>query len=243
MPRHEPSSRRNPASRAEVPPAGGDGLPLTRDVKPLLRGWLHAGTVPLAVAGGIVLVMLAEGPVAKWGSAVYFATSLLLFGISALYHRVNWSPKNFALMRRFDHANIFLLIAGTYTPLAVGTLPMDQARVLLVIVWSGAVLGVLFRMFWLTAPRWIYVPLYLALGWAAVFYLGDIGRGSLPAMVLVIVGGLLYTAGALVYAFKRPNPSPKYFGFHEIFHLLTVLAFFCHWVAALIAVTDPYALR
>lgn len=211
--------------------------------KPLLRGWLHLGTVPLAVVGGIVLVSLAQGPVAKWGSAVYFATSLLLFGISALYHRLNWSPKNFARMRRFDHANIFLLISGTYTPLALGTLEMDKAKILLIAVWSGAALGVLFRMFWLTAPRWVYVPLYIALGWAAVFYLGDIARGNFATMVLVVIGGLLYTLGALVYAFKWPNPSPNYFGFHEIFHSFTVLAFFCHWVAALLAVMSPLYLR
>src|SRR5699024_8575207 len=124
------------------------------------------------------------------------------FGISALYHRVHWSPKVHATLRRFDHANIFLLIAGTYTPIALGTLPLDNARTLLIMVWSGALVGLLFRIFWLSAPRWIYVPLYLALGWAAVFYLGDIARGNLATMILVATGGLLYTLGALVYALK-----------------------------------------
>lgn len=211
--------------------------------KPLMRGWLHLGTVPLALAGGIILIALAEGPIAKWGSAVYLATSLLLFGISALYHRINWKPKLKALFRRFDHANIFLLIAGTYTPLALGTLPLDKAKTLLIVVWSGAIVGVVFRMFWLFAPRWIYVPLYIALGWAAVFYLGDIAKGSLAAAILVAVGGLLYTIGAVVYALKKPNPAPLHFGFHEIFHALTVVAFFCHWTAALLAVMDPVHLR
>lgn len=213
------------------------------ETKPLLRGWFHLGTVPLALAGGIVLIALAQGSVAKWGAAVYLASSMLLFGISALYHRIYWSPPVKAALRRFDHANIFLLIAGTYTPVALGTLPLDQAKILLIIVWSGALIGILFRVFWLTAPSWIYVPLYIALGWAAVFYLADIGRGNLPAMILVATGGLLYTLGAVVYAFKWPNPSPKNFGFHEIFHAFTVLAFFCHWVAALLAVIDPVYAR
>lgn len=213
------------------------------EVKPRLRGWLHLGTTPFAIAGGIVLVTLAKGPLASWASAVYFATSLLLFGVSALYHRLYWSPKVKAALRRFDHANIFLLIAGTYTPIAVGTLPLDKAKVLLIVVWAGAVLGVAFRVFWLTAPSWIYVPLYLALGWAAVFYLVDIARGNVPAMILVAAGGLLYTLGAIVYAFKWPNPSPRTFGFHEIFHAFTVLAFVSHWTAALLAVLDPVHLR
>lgn len=238
-----PESGPVPTPEAPSPTTARGNLPLPRELKPLLRGWLHLGTVPLALAGGIVLISLAKGPVAKWGAAVYLVTSLLLFGISALYHRINWSPKKFAMMRRFDHANIFLLIAGTYTPLALGTLEIDKARVLLIAVWSGAILGVLFRMFWITAPRWIYVPLYVALGWAAVFYLGDISRGNFAAMVLIVIGGLLYTAGALVYAFKWPNPSPKNFGFHEIFHAFTVLAFFCHWTAALLAVLAPVYLR
>lgn len=213
------------------------------EMKHLLRGWLHLGTTPIALIGGIVMIALAVGPIAKWGAVVYLTSSLLLFGVSAVYHRLNWSHKVKAALRRFDHANIFLLIAGTYTPLVLGTLPLDQAKNLLIVVWSGAFIGIIFRVFWLTAPSWIYVPLYIGLGWAAVFYLADIGRGSLPAMILVIIGGLLYTIGAVIYAFKWPNPSPKNFGFHEIFHALTVLAFFCHWVAALLAVLDPLYLR
>lgn len=217
--------------------------PLQSAAKPLLRGWLHLGTVPIALAGGIVLIALAQGSIAKWGAAMYLLTSLLLFGISALYHRINWSPPVHAVLRRFDHANIFLLIAGTYTPIALSTLPLEKAKVLLILVWSGAVVGLLFRIFWLSAPRWIYVPLYVALGWAAVFYLADIARGNFVTMVLVATGGLLYTLGALVYAFKWPNPSQKHFGFHEIFHAFTVVAFFCHWTAALIGVLDPVYLR
>lgn len=220
---------------------GGDALP--DEIRPLLRGWFHLGTTPLAIVGGVVLIALAVGPVAKWGAAVYFASSILLFGVSAIYHRLSWSPKAKAALRRFDHANIFLLIAGTYTPIALGTLPLDKAAILLTTVWSGAIVGILFRVFWLNAPSWIYVPLYLALGWAAVFYLGDIAQGNFASMILVATGGLLYTLGAIVYAFKWPNPSPQNFGFHEIFHAFTVLAFFCHWVSALLAVLDPVYLR
>lgn len=213
------------------------------ETKPLLRGWFHLATTPLALAGGIVLISLAQGPQAKWGAAIYLASSLLLFGVSALYHRIYWSPKVKAALRRFDHANIFLLIAGTYTPVALGTLPLEKATTLLIIVWGGATIGIIFRVFWLNAPSWIYVPLYIALGWAAVFYLVDIGRGNLAAMILVAAGGLLYTLGAIVYAFKWPNPSPKNFGFHEIFHAFTVLAFFCHWAASLLAVMNPVYMR
>lgn len=214
-----------------------------REIKPLMRGWLHLGTTPFALAGGIVLIALAQGTVAKWASAVYLATSLLLFGVSALYHRIMWNTRMKAALRRFDHANIFLLIAGTYTPIALGTLPLDKATVLLIIVWSGALLGLLFRIFWITAPSWLYVPLYLALGWAAVIYLGDIAQGNFATMILVVAGGLLYTLGAVVYGFKWPNPAPRHFGFHEIFHAFTVLAFFCHWTGALLAVLDPVHLR
>lgn len=215
----------------------------TDDTKPTWRGWVHAATFPVAIATGIVLIVLANGPIAKWASAVYMASSLVLFGISALYHRINWSPKTKQLFRRLDHANIFLLIAGTYTPIALLALPLDKGIILLVSVWFGALLGIGFRVFWLSAPRWLYVPLYLLLGWAAVMYLGDIAKANLAAMVLVVVGGLLYTVGAVVYGVKRPNPVPGVFGFHEIFHTLTVLAFLCHWTAALLLALDPFYLR
>jgi hemolysin III len=209
------------------------------EVKPTWRGWIHAGTFPLALVGGIVLIALAQGPVAKWSSAVYMVTSVLLFGISALYHRLDWQPRTKRVFKRLDHANIFLLIAGTYTPIAAVALPPDKGILLLALVWGGALLGIGFRMFWIGAPRWLYVPLYLLLGWAAVMYIGDLLAVSVAMMVLVIVGGLLYTAGAIIYALKRPNPVPGVFGFHEIFHTLTVLAYLCHWTAILLIVIDP----
>ncbi len=209
------------------------------EIKPTWRGWIHAVTFPVAVVAGIVLISLAQGAPAKWASAVFVVSSLLLFGNSAVYHRFDWNPTTKAVLRRIDHANILLLIAGTYTPLAVLALPPSKGTLLLVLVWSGAILGILFRVFWLGAPRWLYVALYLLLGWAAVMYIADLTLANVAMMVLVIVGGLLYSAGAAVYALKRPNPWPGRFGFHEIFHACTVLAFLCHWTAALLIVLEP----
>lgn len=209
------------------------------DIKPTWRGWLHAATFPVAIIAGIVLIAVAQGGAAKWASAVFMASSLLLFGNSALYHRIDWSPKVKIILKRIDHANILLLIAGTYTPLAVLALPPGKGALLLVFVWSGALLGILFRVFWINAPRWLYVALYLLLGWAAVMYLADLFVANATMMALVIIGGLLYTAGAIVYALKRPNPWPGHFGFHEIFHLCTVLAFLCHWTACLLIALEP----
>ena len=213
----------------------------TAEIKPTWRGWLHAGTFPVAIAAGVVLIVLAHGAPAKWAAAVFMATSLLLFGNSALYHRFDWKPSTKALLRRIDHANILLLIAGTYTPIAVLALAPQQGVLLLSLVWSGALLGILFRIFWINAPRWLYVALYLLLGWAAVMYIVPLFQASATMMILVIVGGLLYTGGAVVYALKRPNPWPGAFGFHEIFHLCTVLAFLCHWTACLIIALRPVA--
>jgi hemolysin III len=209
------------------------------EVKPTWRGWLHAATFPITFVAGVVLIALAQGAPAKWASAVFMTTSMLLFGISALYHRINWSPRVKAVFRRLDHANIFLLIAGTYTPLAVCALPQDKAVLLLSLVWGGALLGIGFRIFWLKAPRWLYVPLYLALGWAAMMYIGDLAQANLAMMILVVVGGLFYTVGAVFYALKRPNPIPGVFGFHELFHACTVIAFLCHWTAALLITLHP----
>ncbi|OJU42924.1 MAG: hemolysin III [Microbacterium sp. 69-7] len=209
------------------------------ELKPTWRGWIHAGTFPVAVAAGVLLIVFAQGAAAKWAAVVFMVTSLLLFGNSALYHRFTWEPTTKAVLKRIDHANILLLIAGTYTPIAVLALTPDKGTLLLVLVWSGAILGILFRVFWINAPRWLYVALYLLLGWAAVMYIVDLLQANLAMMVLVIVGGLLYTGGAIVYALKKPNPWPGHFGFHEIFHVCTVLAFLCHWTACLLIALNP----
>lgn len=209
------------------------------EMKPTWRGWIHAGTFPVAIATGIVLIVLADGAVAKWACAVFMATSVLLFGNSALYHRFDWGPRTKAVLKRIDHANIMLLIAGTYTPLATLALSPDKGTVLLIVVWTGALLGILFRVFWINAPRWLYVALYLLLGWAAIMYIVDLFEANAAMIILVIVGGLLYTGGAVCYALKKPNPWPGRFGFHEIFHVCTVLAFLCHWAACLLIALDP----
>ena len=206
-------------------------------VKPKLRGWLHTGTFPLVVAAGIVLVALAPDRAARISSAIFMVTAALLFGTSALYHRGTWSPRTNVLLKRFDHSNIFLIIAGSYTPFAALLLPSDRARTLLWIVWAGAIAGVFFRIIWVGAPRWLYTPVYIALGWVAVIYLPDFYRsGGAALLTLIIVGGGLYTAGAVIYALKRPDPSPRWFGFHEIFHACTVAAFAAHYIAVSFAV-------
>jgi len=211
------------------------------ETKPTWRGWIHAGTFPVAIALGVILIVLADGAAAKASSSIFVASSLLLFGTSALYHRINWSPKVKAIFKRIDHANIFVLIAGSYTPITVLALPHDKSVLLLWLVWSGAGLGILFRVFWVGAPRWLYVPLYLVLGYAALIFIADFFAANAAMMTLILVGGLCYSVGAAAYGFKRPNPIPGVFGFHEIFHTLTLVAFLCHWTGILlVAVNPPY---
>lgn len=206
-------------------------------VKPKLRGWLHAGTFPIAVVAGLTLIIVAPTTDVRVSASIYTATAALLFGVSAIYHRGRWSERTQKVLKRLDHANIFLIIAGTYTPFAILLLPPGQAALLLTLVWVGALLGVAFRVLWVGAPRWLYVPLYLAMGWAAVFWLPQFAtHGGAAVVTLIIVGGLAYTIGAVVYGVKRPNPSPRWFGFHEVFHSFTLAGFASHhvgiWLAA-----------
>ena len=211
------------------------------DVKPKLRGWLHAVTAPLSLAAGIVLIALSPNATTRVGSAVFAASAVILFTVSAIYHRGTWSPKVWAFLRRFDHANIFLLIAGSYTPFTLLLLEGRNQTILLTVAWTGAVLGVLFRVFWADAPRWLYTPIYIALGWAAVFFFDDfIANGGTAVVTLLAVGGLLYTLGGVVYGLQRPDPHPRWFGFHEVFHLLTIAAFITHYIGVSIA---TYQLR
>jgi hemolysin III len=209
------------------------------DVKPTWRGWIHAATFPVAIALGVVLIVMAVGPAAKISSSIFVASSLLLFGTSALYHRINWRPQVKAIFKRIDHSNVFLLIAGSYTPISVLCLPPAKATLLLWLVWGGAALGIGFRIFWISAPRWLYVPLYILLGWAAMMFIVDFFQANAIMMSLILVGGLCYTAGAIFYGLKRPNPFPGKFGFHEIFHALTLVAFLCHWTAIFLVATNP----
>ncbi|MFI9289515.1 PAQR family membrane homeostasis protein TrhA [Streptomyces werraensis] len=231
-------SHRGDAGDDSRPVAGlvGWAADLVKPVKPRLRGWLHAAMVPASLGAGIVLVCLARTGEAVLACTVYAVTAWLLFGTSAVYHLGTWGPLGEAVLRRFDHANIFLIIAGTCTPLAVLLAP-DRQALLLWIVWTGALAGIAFRVLWVNAPRWLYTPCYLALGWAPVRYLPDfLHAGGAAVVTLIVTGGLLYSAGAVVYAVQRPNPSPRWFGFHEVFHALTVAAFTAHYIAISLAV-------
>jgi hemolysin III len=205
---------------------------LAAAVKPLLRGWIHLGMFPVALVAGVVLVVLSPTTTARVSTAVFALTSIMLFGTSAVYHRGTWSPRVAGMLRRLDHSNIFLIIAGTYTPLALLLLDPPTARLLLWVVWVGAVLGLTGRVLWLGAPRWLYTPIYVALGCVALGFLPQFAAsGGTGVVWLVVVGGIAYIAGAVVYGIKRPNPSPRWFGFHEVFHVLTVVGFGCHYAA------------
>jgi hemolysin III len=210
------------------------------ELKPRLRGWLHAYAAAISIASGAALVAVAaamRGGPAGATTAVYAATVTMLFGTSALYHRLNWSPRAHAVMKRLDHSMIFVFIAGTYTPIAALTLPHTSAAVVLTVVWTGAVFGVLLQSAWPSAPRWLSVPCYIGLGWVAVFVMPQLlHNAGVAALVLIIAGGAIYTVGAVVYATKRPNPIPGVFGFHEVFHLCTLVAALCHYVAIWLAV-------
>jgi hemolysin III len=233
--------------------AGLDSLALqmaegVADIKPRLRGWLHLASAPLTLAAGIVLIALSPTATTRVGSAVYVACSVLLFTVSAIYHRGRWSSRVSGILRRLDHANIFLLIAGTYTPYSLLLLRGTDRIVMLSVIWTGALLGVAFRVLWIDAPRWLCVPVYIALGGAAVFALPQFAAGSerlgvgigAAVLALIAAGGLLYVLGGAVYGFRRPDPWPRYFGFHEVFHSFTVLAFVAHYVGLSLA---TYSLR
>ncbi len=212
-----------------------------QEVKPRLRGWLHAATAPLALAAGIVLIVLSPTSATRIGSSIFAASALALFTASAIMHRGTWSERTGLWLRRLDHSSIFLLIAGSYTPFTLILLEGEQRVTLLAIAWGGAALGILFRLFWIGAPRWLYTPIYLMLGWAAIFYFPAFSASAKAATIAcLIVGGLLYTVGGVVYGFRWPNPSPRWFGFHEVFHTLTILAFCTHYVGVSIA---TYSLR
>ena len=201
-------------------------------IKPRLRGVLHEAAFAVSLVTGTVLICLASGTTERIASSIYAASVALLFGTSAAYHRGNWSPRAHALMARLDHSMIFLLIAGTYTPFCLLLLRGDTRVVLLSIVWGGAVAGIVLRNAVRQPPRWLFVGLYLALGWVALGIVPDVLRyGGLAVLVLLLMGGLLYSVGAVVYALRRPDPSPRWFGFHEVFHALTLAAFVTHYVA------------
>ena len=210
------------------------------EIKPRLRGFLHTYAAAVSIATGASLIAVAaalRGSRAAAPTAIYAATVTLLFGTSALYHRLNWQPKARLLMKRLDHSMIFVFIAGTYTALAGLSLPRNDAIAVLVVVWTGALFGVILQTAWRSAPRWLSAPCYIALGWVAVFVMPQLlHNAGVAALVLIVAGGLIYTAGAIVYATKKPNPVPGVFGFHEVFHACTLVAASCHYVAVWLAV-------
>lgn len=238
------STEHNSPEALEQAPAQtptGDVAPADRlfdtdvPLKPRMRGWLHAGMVPLALAAGIVAVALAPTGTLRIAAAVYAVTGLLLFAVSATYHLGRWSPRTALLLKRLDHTNIMLIIAGTYTPLTLALLPDPKDIILLTAVWIGALGGVAFRLFWTSAPRWLYTPVYIVLGLAAVVFLGDFFAADLVAAILICAGGIAYIIGAVFYALKRPNISIQWFGFHELFHACTLVGFICHYIAIMFA--------
>ena len=205
-----------------------------------MRGWLHTYAFGVAIVCGIVLCSLAAtrpGWAAFVSCLIYSLTVCALFLTSALYHRRVWSERGYKIMRRLDHSMIFLFIAGTYTPFSVLLLPKSTAQVILAVVWGGALAGVALKLITPNAPRWLSAPLYIALGWVAVFVFPDIFHmGGTAALVLLVAGGAAYTLGAVFYALRRPNPWPTVFGHHEFFHACTLVAAICHHIAIYLAV-------
>jgi hemolysin III len=202
-------------------------------VKPKLRGVSHQWAFVVSLFLGAGLIVAADTPRATLAVAIYAVSLSALLGTSALYHRVNWSrPDVRRWMRRLDHSMIFFLIAGTYTPFALLVLDGALADAILVAVWGGAAAGAVVEMVWIEHPKWVAALIYMSLGWvAAIAFPGMWGEMGVPGTLLVALGGLLYTIGAVVYATQRPDPNPRVFGYHEVFHLFVILAAAAHFAA------------
>jgi hemolysin III len=221
-----------------VRPATSPGIPTQAAaqpearVKPRLRGVLHQYAFFVSLASGTLLVLLAATTRASVAAATYAASTSALFGVSALYHRVTWTTPARHRMRRLDHSMIFLLIAGTYTPVGLLVLQGTLATVVLAVVWGGAMAGIVVELAWTRAPRWLGGTVYLALGWVAVAAMPQLfARLGMAGGLLLITGGLAYSAGAAVYALRRPDPAPAVFGYHEVFHLLVITGVAAHFLA------------
>jgi hemolysin III len=207
-------------------------------VKPLLRGVLHQGAFIVSLVTAPLLLLSADGSRPRIAAAVFAASVSLCFGASALYHRVTWSPSKRRWMRRADHAGVYLLIAGTYTPVSLLVLDHTLGHVILVVVWAGAIAAILLKCFWVDAPKWLAAAVGIALGWVAVVALPQLVHRLQPsALTLLIAGGLLYTVGAVVYARRKPDPAPAVFGYHEVFHALTIAAAAAQYVAIALVVS------
>ncbi|HKN95027.1 MAG TPA: hemolysin III family protein [Thermoleophilaceae bacterium] len=200
--------------------------------KPRFRGVSHQYAFFASLITGAVLVLVAPTRRATTAAAIYAASVSGLFGASALYHRVTWRPATRRWMRRLDHSMIFVLIAGTYTPFGLLILHGTLAHVVLAVVWGGALAGVVLKLAWVNAPKWLMAAIYLALGWVGAAIMPQLlSREGVGAVVLLATGGVLYSIGAVIYALRRPDPSPKIFGYHEIFHVLVIAAAAAHYAA------------
>ena len=194
-------------------------------VKPRLRGVFHQWAFVAAIPLGVVLVLATETTRARVAAGVFAASVVLMFGASALYHRPDWSPSRRAWLRRLDHAGIYCLIAGSYTPVGLLALRGAWQTVVLAIVWSGAGAAIFIRLFWIGAPKWVSATVGIALGWVGIVAMPEIYFNlGLACVLLILAGGLLYSLGAVIYATRRPDPYPAVFGYHEIFHLMIVVA-------------------
>jgi hemolysin III len=202
---------------------------VTARVKPRLRGVSHEIAFSASIGLGIALILSADGPRSLVASIVFAASVALMFGASALYHRPTWTPRARSWLARVDHAGIYLLIAGTYTAIGLLVFSTAWAATVLSIVWAGALAAITIKMFWVAAPKWLSAAIGIGLGWVGVVAFSQLLRIHVVGLLLLLAGGLLYTAGGLVYAFKRPDPVPHVFGYHELFHALVVAAVGCQY--------------
>jgi hemolysin III len=205
--------------------------------RPRLRGVSHKYAFFVSLVCGVGLILAASDGRARLAASIYAGAVSALLGTSALYHRITWRPQVRRWMRRLDHSMIFVLIAGTYTPVALLALHGVLARTILVVVWAGAIGGMIFKLLWIDAPKWLFAAIYVALGWVSIAVFGELPAaiGWLGVAGLA-AGGLLYTLGAVVYASGRPNPSPRVFGYHEVFHALVIAAAALHYAVIAFAV-------
>jgi hemolysin III len=212
-------------------------LALAPQVKPRLRGVSHEYAFFVSIGCGVALILAASDGRARVAATIYACAVSALLGTSALYHRVTWRPSARRWMRRLDHSMIFVLIAGTYTPVALLALHGSLARTILIVLWAGALGGVVFKLLWIDAPKWLFAAVYLALGFVTAAIVGELPAAiGWLGLAGLVTGGLLYTLGAIVYATQRPDPSPKVFGYHEVFHALVLAAASLHYAVIAFAV-------
>jgi len=206
-------------------------IPTANPVKPRLRGVFHELGFYVALGTGFVLVLSAPDGRPRAAAIVFAVSVASCFGASALYHRPTWTPPVRAWLARVDHAGVYLLIAGAYTPFAFLVMTRAWAVPVLAVVWSGAFIGILLKLFWVRAPKWLSAAIGLALGWVGAAAFSQLLKLQLAGVLLVIAGGVLYTLGAMVYIRRRPDPVPRVFGYHELFHVLTLAATACLYVS------------